>query len=420
MDYKKDQIEPVKVSKSAAPCKEVVIPEAEVDLRKTIPRCWLENQQILWSTCNGVFLVYDPKTNTHDLGNWRSGQYEWKDADPSKPYPEEVLKNHMFASMIYLGPAQSNGGKYYWENYRQQNKAMPAAVALGLPTDYHVVGSGHSAWCWPEDGDEYEILGSFIGEPAEVVESETIPGLMVPAHAEWVLEGEFLPEDEIMPPYAEDIASGHVFGGEGCPIFRVKCITHRKDPWWTFTWSSSGLNGHEGVHTGLYIGWEIEALNHLRSIGYKVKDVVQTWDAEVVVVQLEVDGVMKPSPHYGRRVLHALISQPSPFVGPCSKYMIAVGPDINPYDLRDVIWALGTRTMPATDSIIIEHGLCEWGDPGGLVGPLGWRAYGEQMMIDATIKVPERYESFLPRSEPVEWEQAAIQRIKEKVENAKE
>lgn len=418
-NYQANKIKPVKVAKSAAPVKQVIIPEAEIDLRKDIPRNWLEHQQILWSTCNGVFLVYDPKTNSHDLGNWRSGQYEWKDADPTKPFPEEILKKHMFASVIYLGPVQSDGGKYYWENYRTKNKPMPAAVALALPTDYHIVGAGHSTWHWPQDGDEYETLSGFIGEPVEVVESETIPGLMVPAQAEWVIEGEFLPEDEIMPPFAEDIASGHVFGGEGCPIFRVKCITHRQNPWWTFTWSSSGLNGHEGVHSALYIVWETASLNYLRACGHKVKDVVATWDAEVAVVQLEVDGLDKPCPHYGRLVLQSLMGLPGEFVGPCSKYLIAVGPDIDPYDWADVIWALGTRTMPHSDSLMIEHGLCEWGDPGGLVGPLGWRAYGEQMMIDATIKVPERYESYLPRSEPAEWEREAIQRIKEKVEKYK-
>ena len=418
-NYKAKKIKPVKVAKSAAPCKQVVISEEKIDLRKDIPRCWLENQQGLWSTCNGVFVVYDPETNTHDLGNWRSGQYEWKDADPTKPFPEEILKKRMFATLIYHGPIQSDGGKYYRENYRQRNKPMPVAVALGLPTDCHTVAAGHAAWHWPEDGDEYEILGGFRGEPVEVVESETIPGLMVPSQAEWVIEGEFLPENEIMPPYAEDVASGHVFGGEGCPILNVKCITHRKDPWWTFTWSQSGLNGHEGVHTGLYMGWEIEALNHLRACGYKVKDIAMTWDFEVVVVQLEVDGMMKPYPYYGRSVLQALISGPSVLCGPCSKYLIAVGPDINPYDWSDVIWALGTRTMPASDSIIIEKGLCEWGDPGGLVGPLGWKLYGEQMMIDATIKIPERYESFLPRSEPVKWEKEAVRQIREKIEKHK-
>ena len=43
-----------------------------------------------------------------------------------------------------------------------------------------------------------------------------------------------------------------------------------------------------------------------------------------------------------------------------------------------------------TDSIVIQDGLCAWGDPSGLPGPLGWRTYGQQVLIDALIKVPER------------------------------
>jgi hypothetical protein len=47
---------------------------------------------------------------------------------------------------------------------------------------------------------------------------------------------------------------------------------------------------------------------------------------------------------------------------------------------------------------------------------MGWRAYGEQMMFDALIKVPERRMEWDPRTEPVSWEKQAVQRIKEKLE----
>jgi hypothetical protein len=40
---------------------------------------------------------------------------------------------------------------------------------------------------------------------------------------------------------------------------------------------------------------------------------------------------------------------------------------------------------------------------------------GEQVMIDALIKVPERHDAWPPRSEPPDWERAAIKRIKEKL-----
>ncbi|MCK4723702.1 MAG: UbiD family decarboxylase, partial [Dehalococcoidia bacterium] len=114
-------------------------------------------------------------------------------------------------------------------------------------------------------------------------------------------------------------------------------------------------------------------------------------------------------------ILMALHGNPAVTIGPVTKYLIVVGPDINPYDFNDVMWALGTRSMPVSDSIVIEQGLAGWGDPGVLPGPLGWKTYGEQIMIDGLIKVPERYSNFAPRAEPLDWELQAVSEIRERV-----
>jgi hypothetical protein len=67
------------------------------------------------------------------------------------------------------------------------------------------------------------------------------------------------------------------------------------------------------------------------------------------------------------------------------------------------------------DTIVIEKGLCTWGDPEGIPDPLGWKAYGQQIRIDALIKVPERHTSFPPRGEPGEWEPGAIEAMAKKI-----
>jgi 3-polyprenyl-4-hydroxybenzoate decarboxylase len=79
------------------------------------------------------------------------------------------------------------------------------------------------------------------------------------------------------------------------------------------------------------------------------------------------------------------------------------------------MWAVGTRTRPLDDTIVIAKGLCTWGDPEGEPDPLGWKAYGQQVRIDALIKVPERHTSFPPRGEPGEWEPGAIEAMAKKV-----
>lgn len=411
-----NRIKPVVVSKEKALCKEVIITEEKVDLRKDIPRCWVEFNRLLWSGCNGTVIIYDPETRTHNLGKLRAGQFEWEDSDPNKPCPEEKVKNHMFATVIWSGHAQSDTGRFYAE-HRSKNQPMPGAYAFLTPTDINFIGAMRGLQ-WPENGDEYDIVGGFRGEPVEVVESETIPGLMVPAQAEWIVEGEFLPEDMTTPPFAEDVYTGYMMGGMRWVVFKVKCITHRKKPWWESSFSSSGLHGHEGTHAALNVTThEADTINYLRRLGFKVKDaVVTSAERGVQVIQMEVDGADKPRAGYGLLAAMALLSRIRPQATP--KYTIVVGPDIDPYDLTDVMWALATRSMPVSDSILIEKGTPSELDPGSYALSGTQRYYGtmnEHILIDALIKVPERYEEYPPRSDPAEWEKEAIERIKKKL-----
>jgi len=410
------RIKPTIVSKEQAPCKQVIIPEDKVDLRKDIPRVWVEFNQWLWTACNGTIIIRDPDTGAHSLGKLRFGPYQWKDANPDTPFPEERVKRYGVATMSPGGPRPSNTANFYGK-HRAQGKPMPAVFAFGLPTDAHILAAVKSL-DWPRSGDEYEALGGWRGEPVEIIESETVPGLMVPAQAEWLIEGEFMPEDEVMPPYGEDQFIGHMIGGMLWPVFRVKCITHQKDTWWTATtFSSSGLHGREGTHSALAaVTSEADALRHLRSLGFKVKDVCTVAGPFMTTIQLEVDGIAKPYPHYGQKVGMALQTYIS-FIP--AAYIIVVGPDTDPHDPMDVMWAIAMQTDPALDSLLINYGMP------GPVNILGRRhdqqrpvTAGGQVIIDATIPVPERYDSFQPRCEPPEWEREAIKRIKKKIGQA--
>jgi 3-polyprenyl-4-hydroxybenzoate decarboxylase len=136
-------------------------------------------------------------------------------------------------------------------------------------------------------------------------------------------------------------------------------------------------------------------------MGYKVKDVVmRPW---VTVVQLDVDGRDKPRPGYGEEIGRVVMS----------KYTIVVGPDINPYDLEEVFWAVGMRagrsawrdfpTPPPGARPLPRYGMYT-----RLTADMGFLA------IDATIPVPERFDTFPPRTEPPAWENEAIERMREK------
>ena len=73
--------------------------------------------------------------------------------------------------------------------------------------------------------------------------------------------------------------------------------------------------------------------------------------------------------------------------------MIVVGPDVDPYDMDQVAWALATRVQPLTDTIQNTKGAALL-DPSAPRGPQGNTPVSEQLGIDATIKVPERFDDY--------------------------
>lgn len=413
-------IPPKKLAKKDAPVKEVIVTGKDLDLYHDVPRCWVEFETLSWGpTGGGQWVVYDPVTKTHDLGEWRSGFFDWQDGDPAQPFPEERRKRDMLVILGYKGPQASDGGRYYAKNERL-NKPTPAAYVMCPDPALSATASARLPLMWPEDGiDEYAAHGGLLGKPVELVEAETIPGLMVPAHAEYVIEGELLPNDHYpIPAYAEGFFMGYLLGGSMSTAFRATCVTHRKDAMWCSTWSAnSSSSGHEGPHSALlYLTCEAEAINYLRDCGHNVRDIV-AYDMGLIVIQADRDGLEKPMMHYGKVLASALYGCPNGFIGNTNKYYVVVGPDINPYDLRDVVWAINTRSEPVSDSILIEKGSCPWADPSGTPSPANRnrRTFGEQMFIDALIKVPERYEAFPPRTEPLAWEKAEIERIRKKI-----
>src|SRR5207247_801059 len=77
------------------------------------------------------------------------------------------------------------------------------------------------------DEDGRAIMGGLLGEPLELVRCET-SDVLVPAHAEMVLEGEILPGTRIPEgPFGE--FTGYSLGERPREVVRVRAITHRRD-----------------------------------------------------------------------------------------------------------------------------------------------------------------------------------------------
>src|SRR5207237_4979309 len=117
-------------------------------------------------------------------------------------------------------------GKHLWEFHRlaeARNEPLPVAFAIGV---HPAIALGALA-IGSVDEDERGIMGGLLGEPLELVKCET-SDVLVPAHAELVLEGEILPAARTPEgPFGE--FTGYSLGERPREIGHVKAITQRRD-----------------------------------------------------------------------------------------------------------------------------------------------------------------------------------------------
>src|SRR5207245_888348 len=117
-------------------------------------------------------------------------------------------------------------GKHLWEFHRiaeARGEPLPVAFAIGV---HPAIALGALA-IGSIDEDERAIMGALLGEPLELVKCET-SDVLVPAHAEMILEGEILPTARVAEgPFGE--FTGYSLGERQREVVKVKAITHRRD-----------------------------------------------------------------------------------------------------------------------------------------------------------------------------------------------
>ena len=216
--------------------------------------------------------------------------------------------------------------------------------------------------------DELAIAGGMRGKPIETVKSET-SDIMVPAHAEMVIEGEvqLQAEGELEGPF------GEMFGYLGPPNektfwMNITTITHRRDPWL--------MNSYTGMQRGMVTApmdcmYEII----LRRI---VPGFVDYHFAHDVMgfVSLSID---KTRPGQGMEAGMAVAER-----NPIAKVIVVVDKDINVLDRTAVVFAMGSRWQPDPATAIIADARGVLTDPSQLV-----EGETSKIVIDATRQWPE-------------------------------
>jgi 4-hydroxy-3-polyprenylbenzoate decarboxylase len=188
-----------------APCKEVILNDDQVDLTR-LPLFLHHDRDGHSYTSDNVVVTMDPDTKIMDLGIYRS--------------MFRTINEKNFDMTCTSHRARLNGLKY---QARGQN--MPVAIVLGGPTlDKLAELAGV-----PGETQDFEVLGSFYGHPAQIVKCET-NDLYVPANAEIVLEGEVMTAEGWVHdegPFGE--FTGMYGGGlKHNPRVVIRCMTYRR------------------------------------------------------------------------------------------------------------------------------------------------------------------------------------------------
>ncbi len=226
--------------------------------------------------------------------------------------------------------------KKYWA----KGQACPIAVTCGSHPIFVCAGGMRIPW----GISEYDWIGWWRKEPVKVIKGP-VTGLPIPADAEIALEGEMVPpevETRIEGPFSE--WTGHYAPARPEPALRIKSILHRNDP---IILATMPFLGRGGVgHQTAQVMRAAQVWNLLDTIVPGVKGVWVYYELggiDNIVISLE----QKYGGHAKQAALAALGQ-----MSYLTKFVIVVDEDVDPSNLRHVLWAVGMRSEPEEWEIV--------------------------------------------------------------------
>ncbi len=278
-------------------------------------------------------------------------------------------------SRLSLWMATSRHGKSHLQAWWKQGKPCPVVAVLG---DFPLVPMLAGVEV-PDGVSELNVAGAASGAPLQAF-AGALTGLPIPTTVDLAMEGFAYPDDMTEEgPFGE--GTGYYAGGvHKVPAIQVERIYQREHP--IMLGAPPGKPPHDFEYQLSVVR---SALIHdaLEASGVTgVQGVWSSYARELVVV-----AVKQQHPGHGRQAaMVAAHCGPGAYM---ARYVIAVDEDINPIDLKDVAWALVTRSDPANDIEIVRRG---WGspiDPQGHLWDEGF-AYNSRAIIDACIPYTKR------------------------------
>ena len=335
-------IETKTIHKSAAPSKEIVLKENEINILnfafiQTNPG---DNGRFINT---GNLVTIDPETGRN------VGTYRMQIKGPRK---------------IGISPEKGQDGWKFLMNMKEKGEDVAqAAVVLGTDPIVFAMSSSKTA---RSGQDELEIAGGFKGKPVEVVKCEN-SDILVPANVEMIIEGEIPLNDlEKEGPF------GEMYGYMGLPheeqfYMNIKTVTHRVNP--------IIVNQFTGVTRG-YVTTPGEAAS-LREFS-KFMPELKGFHIPIDHVGFLFLSIEKTKPHQAIE-----LAEKFNFL-PLGKIVIVVDEDVDIHNTKEVFQTVGARWQPYPGAKLIEDG------PGFFLDPSAkTRGKSSRILIDATRQLPE-------------------------------
>ena len=227
-------------------------------------------------------------------------------------------------------------GKHLWEFQKiaeSRGEALPVAFAIGV---HPAIALGALA-IGSIDEDERAIMGGLLGEALELVRCET-SDVLVPAHAEMIIEAEILPGARTAEgPFGE--FTGYSLGEREREVVKVKAITHRTGAY--FQDITVAHLDHMLLST---IPMEANLYRAVRAMVPSVK-AVRVPGPFTCYVSIE-----QRLPGQAKNAIMAVLGADLYI-----KRVVVVDHDVDIFDDRQVTWALATRCQPDRDISIITN-----------------------------------------------------------------
>jgi UbiD family decarboxylase len=296
---------------------------------------------------SGIDLLKFPSLHVHegDGGRYIGTGCVVINRDPDSGYVNLGTYRLQVHETNLLGLWQSPGqqGRLICERYWKEGKSCPVVATFGQ--DPLTFMAAHTKIPWGQS--ELEYVGGLRGRPLEVVPGP-LTGLPIPAHAEIAIEGEIPPPDlesREEGPFGEwpGYFSGGTLGtGEPQPVVRVRGLYHRSNPiLWDEapTWTGAPRRQLR-INTGVL--WD-----QLEKAGVDGIVGLQMFNNFFIAVSIR-----QRYAGHARQVGHAVLGCAASARN--GRYVVVVDDDIDPTDLREVLWAMETRVDPSQDIEIVE------------------------------------------------------------------